>query len=33
MAKSVVFKKNNETLYPKTVSALVYNNETGDTID
>ena len=33
MAKSITIKKDNETLYPKTVSALVYNNSTGNTVE
>ena len=33
MAKSITIKKDNETLYPKTVSALVYDNSTGNTVE
>lgn len=34
MAKSLTIKnRNDEILYPKTVSALVFNNTTGDTVE
>lgn len=33
MAKSVTIKKDNEILYPKTVSSLVYNRFTGESVE